>query len=62
MLKQFLSSLSFPLLLLVALGHLSSEDDVLGHLRWRTFDTVSDVVQRGGVYLLINYGLTQIAR
>lgn len=56
------STLSYPLLILVVLGHVSNDDSALGLLKWRVLDVISGVVDRATVYIIINWGLTEVAR
>lgn len=56
------STLSYPLLILVVLGHVSNDDSALGLLKWRVLDGISGVVDRATVYIIINWGLTEVAR
>jgi len=56
------STLSYPLLIIISLGHLSNDDSALGLLKWRVLDGISGVVDRATVYIVINWALTQVAR
>lgn len=58
-----LSVASYPLLLVQALYHLSTNDTRgLYHLKWRTRDSAEGVLMRATEYILINLIITQLAR
>ncbi|KAK8844536.1 hypothetical protein IAR55_006383 [Kwoniella newhampshirensis] len=52
---------SYPLLLLYALHHVSSQGGLV-HLRWRVKDTSSQVLERATVYILVNLLVVEVAR
>ncbi|WWD22912.1 hypothetical protein CI109_107407 [Kwoniella shandongensis] len=52
---------SYPLILLYALYHVSSEGG-LAHLHWRVRDTSEQVLERATVYILVNLLVVEIAR
>ena len=53
---------SFPLLLLAGLSYLSTEEQGLAHLKWRSMDGVKVVTERIGLYILLNLLVTTVAR
>jgi hypothetical protein len=53
---------SFPLLLLAGLSFLSTEEQGLAHLKWRSIDGVKVVTERIGLYILLNLVVTAVAR
>ncbi|WRT63345.1 uncharacterized protein IL334_000250 [Kwoniella shivajii] len=55
------SNASYPLLLLYTLYFVGS-GRTLDHLRWRSMDTISTVIERASVYILINLVVTEAAR
>nr|XP_018266291.1 mitochondrial carrier protein [Kwoniella dejecticola CBS 10117]OBR88449.1 mitochondrial carrier protein [Kwoniella dejecticola CBS 10117] len=52
---------SYPLLLLYAL-YIVGRGRILDHLRWRSMDTISTVIERASVYILVNLVVTELAR
>ncbi|WVW81419.1 hypothetical protein I302_103412 [Kwoniella bestiolae CBS 10118] len=52
---------SYPLLLLYSLYPVGW-GRVLDHLRWRSMDTISTVIERASVYILVNLVITEAAR
>jgi hypothetical protein len=53
---------AYPLLLVQLLRILSSSETALGHLRWRSMDTVVHVLDRANEYILVNLVVTELAR
>lgn len=53
---------SFPLLLTQLLQLLSTSETALGHLRWRSLDTVAAVSRRATEYIVLNLLIVTAAR
>ncbi|WVR03203.1 hypothetical protein IAU60_000194 [Kwoniella sp. DSM 27419] len=52
---------SYPLLVLWALSAIA-DGKVLDHLRWRSMNTLQDVVEHATVYILVNLVVTELVR